>query len=78
MNTFHNVAVKIETTKAFKSIMETRKVNNKRYILMRHAEDATNIHHFRLNITTDKSTSLDLRIMGLFFLFFTKQRFLYF
>ena len=32
---------------------------------MRHAEDATDKYHFRLNITTDKSTSLDLREMGL-------------
>ena len=47
---------------------------------MRHASDATDNHHFRLNITTDKSTSLNLRKMGLQFktlssIFFCKTAF---
>ena len=63
MTTFHNVALKIETS--FKPIMKTREFNDKRQNLMRHAQNVTDNHHFRLIITTDKSTSLDLRKMGL-------------
>ena len=55
MTTFHNVALKIET----------REFNDKRQNLMRHAQDVTDNHPFKLIITTDKSTSLDLRKMGL-------------
>ena len=45
--------------------MKTRKVSDKRYNLLRHAEDVSDNHHYRLNITVDKSTSLELRKMGL-------------
>ena len=44
--------------------MKTRKVSDKRYNLLRHAEDVSDNHHYRLNITVDKSTSLELRKMG--------------
>ena len=45
--------------------MKTGKVDDKRQNQMRHAQDPTDKCHFSLNITTDKSTSLDLRKMGL-------------
>ena len=47
--------------------MKTGKVDDKHQNLMRHAQDPTDKRHFSLNITTDKSTSLDLRKMGLWF-----------
>ena len=54
-----------QATKVFKSVMEIRKVNDKRLNLMSHALVTTDNHHFRLNITADKTTSLDLTKMGL-------------
>ena len=45
--------------------MEIRKVNDKRLNLMSHALVTTDNHHFRLNITADKTTSLDSTKMGL-------------
>ena len=63
--------------------MKTGKVDDKHQNLMRHAQDPTDKRHFSLNITTDKSTSLDLRKMGLWFkslssFFFTKHYFIFF
>ena len=63
--------------------MKTGKVDDKPQNLMRHAQDPTDKCHFSLNITTDKSTSLDLRKMGLWFkslssFFFKKHYFIFF
>ena len=70
MTTFHNTALKIETSFKLQRCLspfwklEKSMKKVKTYWNMLKMQDN---HHFRLNIATDKSTSLDLRKMGLYF-----------